>query len=309
VFEVSSQIEELLNQIHEFVTDFTKIEVSKSEYSFFSNCLRASLAKSYEFLLFSHSDSGSEGHFFAVSTLRGIAEDLIVLKFLSTLEYAKCERVLQILQLIEIHERVTRQQAFFEKYRPFQPVLGWTEPSPSLDQLKDEMKTIWRESGWRNFNGKGIPPVREMADKLAPGILDLLYDFIFRLTSSTVHFTPQTLLRFAWGSIEENGERFSGSYSTKHLVPYYKRFCQIYGGLLFCLYFEFFSQNIVLTTTVENVVSSIREKILLDNRWPEMITFEEMNKAVPQFYREQPMLYATMHATIIEKFRKGFIVQ
>lgn len=308
MFEVSSKIEELLNQIHEFVADFTKIEVSKSEYSFFSSCLRASLAKSYEFLLFSHSDSESEGYLFAVSTLRGITEDLIVLKFISTLEQKKCERILQILQLIEIHERVTRQQAFFEKYRPFQPVLGWTEASPSLDQLKDEMRTIWSESGWTNFKGKGIPPVREMADKIAPGVLDLLYDFIYRLTSSTVHFTPQTLLRFGWGEIGEDGESFLGGYSVKHLAPYYKKFCQTYGALLFCLYFEFFVQNIDPTAAVENSILSIREAILLDNRWPEMITFEEMNKTVPQFYREQPMLYATMHAMVIEKFRKGFIV-
>jgi hypothetical protein len=61
------------------------------------------------------------------------------------------------------------------------------------------------------------------------------------------------------------------------------------------------------TTAVTSILSSIREAILLDNRWPEMIAFEEMNKAVPQFYREQPILYATMHAAVIEKFREGFI--
>jgi hypothetical protein len=63
---VSSQVEELLHQIHEFVTDFTQTKVSKSEFSFFLACLRASLAKSYEFLLFSHRDTESEGYFFAV---------------------------------------------------------------------------------------------------------------------------------------------------------------------------------------------------------------------------------------------------
>jgi Family of unknown function (DUF5677) len=305
---VSSQVEELLHQIHEFVTDFTQIKVSKSEYSFFSSCLRASLSKSYEFLLFSHKDTEAEEYFFAVSTLRGIAEDLIVLKFISKLDHPKRERLLQCLQLIEIYERVTRQQTFFEKYRPFQPVLGWTDTSSSLDQLECEVQTIWSESGWTNFRRKGIPPVREMAAKLAPGILDLLYDFIYRLTSSNVHFTPQTLLRLGWGLIEESDDSFSGGYSVKHLTPYYKKFCQIYGGLLFCLYFEFFAQDMISTTMVENTISSIREAILLDNRWPEMITFEEMNKAVPQFYREQPILYATMHAAVIEKFRKGFIV-
>ncbi len=124
---MSSQVEELLHQIHEFVTDFTQTKVSKSEFSFFLACLRASLAKSYEFLLFSHRDTESEGYFFAVSTLRGITEDLIVLKFISQLDCTKRERLLQGLQLIEVHERVTRQQAFFEKYRPFQPVLGWTD--------------------------------------------------------------------------------------------------------------------------------------------------------------------------------------
>lgn len=307
---MSIEIESFLGQIDEFMTVTAQYRHSPSEYSAFSACLHSSLIKNYEFLQFAYSNAEFEGHFFALGTLRGITEDLIVLRFVSKLESQKRDKLLAGLQLIEMYKRITQQMAFFGKYRPFQPVLGWTGETPSFDNVKDEVQTIWRESGWTNFKvkmgGEIMPPVRQLAEKLPSGTLDLLYDFIYRLTSSTVHFSSQSLLRLGWGKIDDE-RNMSGTISVKHIAPYYMKFCRIYGALLFCLYFEFFSQDIAPTTAVESVIMSVREAILKDNRWPEMITFEEMNKEVPQFYQEQPALYITMHAAVIERFRQGFM--
>ncbi len=116
---MSTQIEDYLSQIHEFMTDIAQVRDTRSEYSAFSACLQSSLVKSYEYLQFVYYNAEFEGHFFAVSTLRGIVEDLIVLRFISKLEAQKRDRLLSSLQLLEVQDRITRQMAFFEKYRPF----------------------------------------------------------------------------------------------------------------------------------------------------------------------------------------------
>ncbi|MEW6496463.1 MAG: DUF5677 domain-containing protein [Cyanobacteriota bacterium] len=297
--ERPEEIRTLLNKVDEFIIDFAQSQVLPQP-KFFLSCLRASLAKCYEFLQFVYNSTSTESYFFSISTLRGITEDLIVLGFISRLEYETSERLLVYLQFIEQAERVKNQQLFFEKYRSFQPVITWNEESESLLKMyKDEVKNIWRTNGWPNFDRKNIPPVRELAKKIAPEALDLLYDFIYRLTSSTVHFSSQALLRLGWGNLEDKV-----TFSVKHLPLYYEKFCQIYGALLFCLYFELFEQHINPNSVVISAIAEIRKSILsANNRWPEMITFEEMNMDVPQFDPD----YEYQHSLIIEKFRHGFL--
>lgn len=304
VTERTQKLRNLLKKVDEFIVDFAQSQFSPQPELFLS-CLRASLAKCYEFLQFVYDSREPDSYFFSISTLRGITEDLIVLGFISRLEHETYELLLFCLQQIEQAERVKKQQLFFEKYRLFQPVIKWNkEGESSLKILKDEVQNIWRTNGWPKFNinRRDIPPVRELAEKIAPDALDLLYDFIYRLTSSTVHFSSQTLLRLGWGSLEDKV-----TFSVKHLPLYYEKFCQVYGTLLFCLYFELFEQHINPNSVVKSAIAEIRESILSDNRWPEMITFEEMNMNVPQFYREQPSLYKTLHISIIEKFKHGFL--
>ena len=49
-----------------------------------------------------------------------------------------------------------------------------------------------------------------------------------------------------------------------------------------CLYFEFFPRVLRLRPKQRAVVDKIREEILITGRWPEMVTFEEMNQEPPK---------------------------
>lgn len=42
-------------------------------------------------------------------------------------------------------------------------------------------------------------------------------------------------------------------------------------------------------------------------RWPEMITFEEMNLPVPNAYHDQILTYGITHIGITEMLKNGFI--
>jgi hypothetical protein len=150
-----------------------------------------------------------------------------------------------------------------------------------------------------------LPPVKELAEKLpsAGDALALLYDFIYRLTSSTVHFSPQTLLRLGWGALDTNKFTFS----AKHFSNYYAKFCQVYSILLLCLYFEIFEDYILAESQVKTTILELRKEILSYTRWPEMITFEEMNIQAPKQYKNNPLPYILTHYHIFEKFKEGFL--
>lgn len=233
-------------------------------------------------------------------------EDIIILESIHKLPSEKRERLLRGMQLLETSERISTQWTFFQKYRPFQPVIDRTI---SIEDARNDIETIWRESGWAKFEAKPksiVPPVIQLAQKLAPGILDILYEFIYRLSSSTVHFSPQTLLRMGWGHVDEKNS-ISGTISIKHMANYHKAFCQIYGLLLFTFFFELFPEEINATDAEQSGIVNMRKHLLEELRWPEMITFEEMNLSVPKAYHDQVVTYGIIHQAIIDLLKIGFI--
>ena len=63
--------------------------------------------------------------------------------------------------------------------------------------------------------------------------------------------------------------------------PYYLAVNQVYGSYLLCLYFEFFGEFLQPNQEEENTVTELRKYLLERPRWPEMVTFEEMNVPDP----------------------------
>lgn len=54
-------------------------------------------------------------------------------------------------------------------------------------------------------------------------------------------------------------------------------------------------------------ICSIRYKLVSENRWPEMITFEELNEEVPNRAKDNLIAYAVVRLGWIEKYKDGFI--
>jgi len=301
-----TEITKSITHIEGFIKNLSNFSDIPPEYPPFSTLVQSSLIKSYEFIKLVYSNEKFDSYFFVTSFLRGIVEDIIVLESVHYLPIEKREKLLQGIQLLEIKERILKQWDFFQEYRPFQPVI---DKGYSFDEARIEVQNIWRENGWTNFevtSKKMMPPTIQLAQKLAPGILDILYEFIYRLTSSTVHFSPQTLFRMGWGNVNSEN-KMSGTISVNHMANYYKTFCQIYGALLFSFYFELFPEEIDATTTEQLIVTNIRKNLLEELRWPEMITFEEMNLQVPKVYHDQILTYGIIHQANIEMLKVGFV--
>jgi hypothetical protein len=265
---------ELFTQLKSFADKVGQGEMRKG--NMFSLCIRASFAKCYEFNLHAWNEKNAEASFFWLPTLRGICEDLIVLNYMQGIPRVQRESLVQLIMQRELQARLKIQKEFFENARPHQPVLGPGIVPDELNSMEQAIRAIWQANGWPNMSKGTLPPTRQMAEKHGGDVLATLYDFLFRLTSGTVHFTVNALLRNGWGTIPLT------HFSVFHFSGYYKMFGRIYGAFMFCCYFELFGRFIRTDNEVKAIVQKIRQKILSIPRWPEITTFEEMNLQPPK---------------------------
>ena len=241
--------------------------------SHFSTCLVSSFVRTFEFVELA-SKREPERALFLLPALRGITEDIIYFRFLSRVPSEARERVMDDMMGLGLQEKLEWQNAFFETFRPFQLVLPPTNADKK--EITERIRSFWLKNGWSSLHNRVTPPIRQIAQKSDSGLLEVVYDFIYRLTSDAVHFSPQILLRSGWGNLPTDV-----TFSSSHMGPYYVAVNRVYGGYLLCLYFEFFSEFLEPDQKEENAVAELRKYLLEIPRWPEMITFEELNVSDP----------------------------
>jgi hypothetical protein len=271
-----------------------KIEVearSKAQFhmtreGLFRGVLKGAFIKAYEFVRYSDAikpESANESCFFATSALRGICEDLIALKFLRQLTRKDRDEVTTIKMLIGTTQASTKQAKFFKKRRPFQPVLQFAEDPSQLSEHKDRLTAIGQASQLWKTEGK-LPPIEQMAIKVN---LRWLYDFIYSATSEVVHFNPRIALRSGWGicplPAHHPGGHVprSGVFSTKNFCRYYLDFNRTYGLYLFLLIALSFRKDLALSDSFIGRIKKMQTLLDDELRWPEAVTFEEMNQKDP----------------------------
>ena len=250
----------------------------------YSVCVKFAFGRAFSFATLAAGQDPATA-FFIVPALRAVTEDLILFRFLDkTGTPDERDMVIRNLMLVDVHEKLDHQSRFFDRFRPFQPVLS--PPADSAQQIedaKDELADYWRDHGWQGFAGnKAMPPIRELAEKSDPGLLEVVYDFVYRLASGEVHSTPRTLLRLGWGTSAKPGDTpMEAKFSTKNLARHHLEVAQIYSAYIVCLWFELFEDRLDTTEDEVAAVAGLRECLLSRGRWPEMVTHEEMNLSLP----------------------------
>ncbi len=269
-------VKSLLQDLNSYVYSRSMTSLKKGRY--LSACIRSSFVKTYEFIDLAFRKLSQEHAFFLVTNLRGITEDLIYLRFMTTLNLNDRDNMIEGLMVLEVFNNISHQNKFFCKFRPFQPVLNNVPSNNLIDKTRLKIQKIWRQNGWPNLQSNYTsPPTRQIAERTDPNYMEIIYDYIFRLTSDTVHFKPGILLRSGWGP-----SKSMTKFTTSNMSRYYFAFSRIYGIFLFTLYFEFFPRFLKPGDRIQGKVEQLRELILREQRWPEMVTFEEMNQAVPK---------------------------
>ena len=276
----------------------TNIKVDK----LFLACLKASFVKAFEFAGIC-TTIDIDHTFFVVPALRSITEDLIYLRFFSTLAQSDREKLVEHLMAMQANDQLVSQRDFFGAIRPFQPVLSSLDATAS-ERIISDGRAVWESQGFRRgLDRYGKPSARRIADRISPTFLSVMYNYMYNLTSSTVHFNPLSLLRSGWGP-----DVTHAVFSTKNMSHYHFRNCQIYGGMLFCIYLELFDDYIQMDINETSMLMEYRSALFLEPRWPEMVTFEEMNQSLPEPTHNfwlAPLVVRLAYADIVKE--EGFI--
>lgn len=264
------EISEVLERMEKDVEGLTHQDLGGSGQHLFDVCLTAALAKSFEFAKYAHSSTGESRPFFASGTLRGICEDLIVLKVVRKLKPKDRKELLMSLNAIEIHEGMARQKEFLEEKNPVQPILTTEQLDLDHKDAKESIQKIKNKYGlggrrWY-FSKRGMAKKEDLED---------LYNYLYHATSKIVHFNIKVLMRMGWGESESPEEDFE--FSPKNFDPYYDYFNKFYSVYLLVTFSQTFSERMGFGEDLNRNIDELNEWMEKQVWWPELVTFEEMN--------------------------------
>jgi hypothetical protein len=260
------EVAEILQTLSESVKRHTQGSLQAD--GSFKTAVRAALAKNYELNQIISAQKEPEPAFAFTSALRGICEDVIGLKFIATFDEADRDEVIKILMLESTFTFMDKQRAFFKSNRPNQPILATKDMQAEIKKLKDDLALLRPKYNWKSR--KEWPTIREMAE--STNLLEL-YDYLYAATSSFVHFSPRNLLRMGWG---DDADSFK--FSTSNFCKYYDLFNRFYALFLFITFCTSFCSLLNCKDDFKSSIEKIIGILDREDRWPELVTHEEMNR-------------------------------
>jgi Family of unknown function (DUF5677) len=273
------------------VEDVRKISLKTDD--FYQLALKGAFIKSYEFNTYSSGLESTTRSFFMTATLRGICEDIIILKSIAFFDPKDRSDAVVHIQMSSVYESLINQKQFFDDIRMGQPCIADPDAATKRTDHDDKLLDIYRKYNLLRNNRK--PSVRQLA--LSCGLLQI-YDFFYSATSKWVHFAPHILLRMGWS--EDTSRDAIHILSTAHFSGYYANFNFIYGTYLFALFFNTFKPELPSANDIEPHINELNQLLNDMLRWPELITFEEMNTKPPS-----EILYALLRVLADEEAKKN----
>ena len=231
----------------------------------------AAYSKCFQFNL-TVNNSNSKNSFFFTPSLRGICEDFIMLKFLKKHSVLDKNKLLLSYSMFQLTEIVAVQSKFFKKNHKQQIIYHMNNLEKVQEENLKNVKDEWAKIGLNK--DKILPSISHMATDAA---LVELYDYLYSATSDMVHFSPHNLLRSGWSKKETP---YHHHFDIQNFHKYYNLFNHFYGSYLFVLFSKAFKKELNLQKDTMEIIKEIEGDIFDNARWPELVTFEEMN--VPQ---------------------------
>ncbi|MEQ9208783.1 MAG: DUF5677 domain-containing protein, partial [Pseudomonadales bacterium] len=144
-------------------------------------------------------------------------------------------------------------------------------PSESQKRISDIRSKIAAINGQLGKTPSGrLPTVEHMANECG---LTHLYSFLYRGTSKIVHFNPRHLLRMGWGDTDTRQFVLAAG----NFDAYYIDFTRFYAALIFSEYMKATCHYLRPGRVVRAQARLVEHFLHKCGRWPELVTFEEMN--------------------------------
>lgn len=264
--KLSQSLENIFSGLSPLMQEFSKSQAGHRK--FFEKVTKAAFVKLYEFN-YTVIKSDDENIYFIMPVLRGICEDYIALKFISDEFGDDRDRVVELKFNEDLYKSARIQWEFFKKNHSDQ-ILFYQEDFPTQEKAyRDELRHLMIAKGIRlSRNDVSLPTTNTMAKRAA--LLEL-YEYVYHATSSLVHFNPRILARMGWGRTPEI------AFSVKNFNDYYKDFACFYGAFLFTEFCKWMLNINLIDKAIEPALQQINDLIKARHRWPELVTFEEMN--------------------------------
>jgi len=258
-------------------------EGSLAHESKYLSVLRASLIKNFEYSFFIWTPDQEKHSFFSSAVLRGICEEIIVLNFIKTLDCDE-DREIFVKNLFSLNllEACKAQSEFLEN--SMQPVVKFPNTDERINEARNKLKELSDKYSWTPRYNK-LPSIKEMAE--GSGLKEF-YDFVYAATSRWVHFNPSVLMRMGWGDNPNNSYKAS----TSNFYKYYLDFNRFYSLYLFIKFYDLFNSEFPFSEGLGEQIELFRNHLNSTLRWPEIVTFEELNIKPPSL-----VLYALMRVT------------
>jgi len=245
----------------------------------YSLCLRATFIKAFDYNYSLNCRRSTLPAFFTIPPLRGICEDIIYFRCLASWKVRERDSILRTLMLTNVFSNLKCQTKFFKTNRLFQDVLPITpNQRRRLKRLGAKAVRLWQRHGFNNVSSYTFSPsTRSLARQanLLP-----LYDYLYHAASEFVHFNPRELLRSGWGDMK-GGQMLEVRFSSENFSLYYREFAVVYGSYLLCLFVKLLARNLRIPKDVLRIVERIDAVLMAIMRWPELVTYEEMNVRPP----------------------------
>jgi hypothetical protein len=286
----ATEFNEVYKALEPIVNEARTVEGIKSGDDFYNIVHKAAFIKNYEFNLYASGLEEYAHSFYLTPTLRGMCEDIIVLKSIAAFDPQDKIKIITHIQMAGVFESLATQDHFFTANKPAQPVLKDKDAITKQEKQEEEIQDIYRKYGLLKGKQKWVK-IKDLA--ISCGLLPV-YEFFYSATSKWVHFSPQILLRMGWAKEKSNSATFV--FSTKHFAGYYANFNFIYGSYLFVLFFHSLKNEIANAPAFEPHIKKLES--LLDDvlQWPELVTYEEMTLEPPN-----PLVYGLLKVAEEEK--------
>ena len=198
--------------------------------------------------------------------------------------------------------------------RNFSPSLGQSNLSFSPERsTKQKSKTPSAKSG-NGMAGRGLPHLGSpQSGRLHKRIISM---FSQRFTTTFTVSLPArfiSILQFCCEPVGENLRSF-----RRKILANTMSHTPAYGLLLFCCYFELFGRFLRPNKRLSALVTELRFDLVGKFRWPEMVTFEEMNLRPPErdiphyiyryfdaHLRKRRLLKTPNRATILRRVKRS----
>ena len=261
--EFYENLQSIFSKLSTLIESFSKTTCGGTNT--FEQAIKAAFVKAYEFNT-QAIDIDDKNIYFVLSTLRGICEDYIVLKFIFDKLNADKDEIVILKLSEELFKSALVQWKFFEKNHPNQFLYYQSDFQDKANDCRSKLRSLITKNG---INCKdSLPTVRDMAKH--SDLLEL-YEYLYHATSSLVHFNPRILLRMGWGNLPDI------QFSTKNFNDYYKDFAHFYGTFLFSTFGKWLLNINLLDSSAKTELQKFDDLLNAEDRWPELVTFEEMN--------------------------------